>query len=86
MMATLTDQAEAIANRSDLADFMRALADDFRANAGEWSYDDIYGYLEAMAAWVNDMDGYYKNLGKPIPDIPTWGTFGEILLAGSVYE
>ncbi|MGH2599621.1 MAG: DUF7660 family protein, partial [Dehalococcoidia bacterium] len=43
-------------------------------------------YLSAMAAWAEDMDGYYENRGDPVPKQPSWRTLGELLLAARVYE
>lgn len=36
-------------------------------------------FLEAMGAWIEDT-------GQPSADPPTWKTFGDILMAGRVYE
>ena len=42
----------------------------------EWENRDLPSYLEAIAAWVDDMDGYYRNLGEDSPTSPLgrrWG-------------
>jgi hypothetical protein len=39
-----------------------------------------------MAAWVDDIDGYFRNRGEAVPVQPTWKTLGQILLAAKVYE
>ena len=33
-----------------------------------------------------DMDGYYKNLGKQMPEDINWDFIATLLYAGSVYE
>ena len=43
-------------------------------------------YLEALAGWVNDMDGYYKNAEKAVPDDINWDFIATMLYAGSIYE
>ena len=43
-------------------------------------------YLEAMAAWIQDAEGYYRNSGQPVPQQPSWHNFAEILSAAKVYE
>ncbi|MGH7970069.1 MAG: DUF7660 family protein, partial [Limisphaerales bacterium] len=43
-------------------------------------------FLEALGAWVQDMDGYYRNQGKPVPEQLDWKTFSDILMAAKMYE
>jgi len=73
-------------SREDLAVLVRGFADDSRRNPDEWENRDLPSYLEAMAAWIEDMDGYYRNRGEVAPDQPTWKTLGQILRAAKVYE
>jgi hypothetical protein len=80
------DWAGQIRSRSDFAALVDALVDDFRRNAGQWENPDLASFLEALAAWVKDMDGYYKNRGEAVPEHPAWDTFARILLAARVYE
>lgn len=75
---------ECIINRNDLAEFVRILANE--ATNGNWENNDLSSFLEAMAAWIEDMDGYYKNQQKPVPNQPSWKTIAEILKASTVYE
>ncbi|BCX04639.1 MAG: hypothetical protein KatS3mg053_2577 [Candidatus Roseilinea sp.] len=77
---------ENLHSRSDLADFVDLLRRDFEDNPEAWTNRDIGSYLEAMSAWLRDMDGLNLNLGISIPDPPTWRTVGEILLAAKEYE
>jgi hypothetical protein len=46
----------------------------------------LAGYLEALGAWVEDMNGYYQAKGGAIPLQPSWKMLGQILLAAKVYE
>jgi len=39
-----------------------------------------------MAAWVEDMDGFYTNQGLPVPEKPDWKVFADILMGGKIYE
>jgi hypothetical protein len=77
---------DAIQSRQDLADFVRLLAADLDQNRRSWENDDLKSFLETMAAWIDDLDGYYRNAGEPLPEAPTWCLFGQILAAASVYE
>ena len=77
---------DSINTRSDLAEFINLLAHDFTQNPDSWENVTIDRYLEAMAAWVHDMGGYFNNQNLPVPESPDWKLVGEILQAASVYE
>ncbi len=79
-------KVEAVRTREDFIAFVESLARDVERGACDWENADLPSFLNAMAAWVQDMDGYYKNLGEPMPDPPTWMTFAQILSAALVYE
>jgi hypothetical protein len=79
MRANLDRRTEAIASRNDLAEFVRELASALKTDPQSWENTDL-AFLKALAAWAEDMDGYYQNvLGRQVPDQPTWRTLGEIL-------
>jgi hypothetical protein len=75
---------ESIRTRQDLSSFIVSLS---RRDMTAWENQDLPSFLEAMGAWVNDMDGYFRNVqGRSAPDQPSWQLFAQILLAASVYE
>ncbi len=82
----LEEAAEHICCRQDFVAFAGSLLADLRQQRDRWENADLTSYLEAMAAWVNDMPGYYKNRGEPVPDQPSWKTLARILLAARTYE
>jgi hypothetical protein len=75
-----------IRSRTDLAAFIGALLVDLKDRPNDWDNRDLNHFLEAMSAWVQDMDGYFQNIGETVPDQPDWKTLGQILLAARVYE
>lgn len=77
---------EQIGSREELALFVDELRRDLESNPGSWENAELASFLEAMSAWLWDMDGYYRNLGQSTPTSPTWKTLGEILLASRIYE
>lgn len=77
---------ERITTKEDLAQSIEQLRQDLADNPDEWENMSLDAYLEAMAAWLHDMDGYYRNQGLALPTAPTWQTIGEILLAAKMYE
>ena len=78
--------ADSVQNRDDLVQFIQALRADLRDNPDDWENTSLDDYLEAMAAWIDDCDGYYKNTGQPIPKTPSWKMLADILMAAKMYE
>jgi hypothetical protein len=75
-----------VADRHSLAHFVRGLVEDLNEHPERWENADLGDYLEAMAAWLEDMDGYYANKGRSTPETPSWTLIAEILSAAKVYE
>ena len=55
---TLAEQAATVQTRQDLVVFVAALAADLKAHPDAWANSDSASFLTAMAAWIDDMDGY----------------------------
>ena len=72
--------------RLDLADLIDQLRDSLNREPGSWENPDLGRFLDALAAWTRDMDGWFMNRGEPIPDAPSWELFGHMLLAAKTYE
>ena len=82
----LQEQVGKIQTRDDLVLFIQYLVRDLRSCPERWENTSTETYLEAIGAWVKDMDGYYHNRGETVPEHPTWRHVGEILLAARIYE
>jgi hypothetical protein len=82
----LRELAEKIQTRDDLVLFIHHLVQDLGTCAEQWENTSLEAYLEAIASWVQDMEGYYRNRGETAPQHPTWRHVGEILLAARIYE
>ena len=79
-------QVEAINTREDFVAFVRSLALSIKADPGTWDNLDLESFLDALAAWVEDMDGYFENRGESCPQSPSWKLAGQMLCAARVYE
>lgn len=77
---------EKIQTKQDFISFLRALKKDYLENFSSWENSDIGAFLEAMASWIEDMDGFYINRGLPVPEKPDWRVFADILMGGKLYE
>jgi hypothetical protein len=72
--------------KEDLANFVGALRTDLIEHRSEWENPTLETFLSAMEAWMEDLDGFYKNNGAPPINQPTWKTFADILIAARMYE
>ena len=82
----LNELVKQIDSRDAFVTFLQALRRDFQQRPEQWENRDLATFLNAMAAWAEDMDGYYHNLGECVPAQPTWKTLGQMLLAARIYE
>jgi hypothetical protein len=80
---TLDQRARAVATRQDFVAFLlRALHEDHRKSRSVWPNDDLAAFLEALAGWGQDMDGFYEDADAVSP----WRNAAEALLAARFYE
>lgn len=86
MIEKLLDQLESIQTREELSDFVLALVQDFMDNRDNWENQDLFTFLEAVSAWIKDMDGFYANQGKELPHNVPWKIFADILFVARNYE
>jgi hypothetical protein len=82
----LNEAVQQLRSREDLVVFLRALHADLQKNPDQWANRDLPHFLDAMSAWVEDMEGYYRDRGESVPAQPGWQTLGQILLAARIYE
>ena len=84
-MSTI-DIINKVSTRNDFVSYVSELSKDCRENPEAWQNSNLATYLEALAAWVEDMDGFYLNQGLPVPEKPDWKTVAEMLTAAKCYE
>lgn len=82
----LHEQVMTIHTRDDLVRFLERLADDLRENSDAWENPTLDRFLDALARWTSSMENVYRNTGRPVPQEPSWRTFGEMMLAARIYE
>jgi hypothetical protein len=80
------EKLNAIKTREDFVSFVYEMSKDYRVNPRSWENKDLGAFLEALAAWVEDMDGYYLNHGQPVPEKPDWKNVADMLMAAKLYE
>jgi hypothetical protein len=79
----LVDQIE---SRQDLIEFIKALHNDYLKHSSDWENPTLERFLEALAASTEDMDGYFRSRGEPVPSQPSWRLVGNMLYSAKIYE
>jgi hypothetical protein len=73
--------------RENFIAFVETLRADFLSDPGKWTNKTIDDYLEAIARYAQDIQGYYDNTGQEVnADNPNWKTFSDILNGATSYE
>ncbi len=80
-----SDMVKNIQSREEFINFVRQLGADYKHTPEDWENSSIDRYLEAVAAWVADMNGYYRLQETSAPEL-NWSSMAQILLAGKSYE
>jgi hypothetical protein len=82
----IVEAVDQVRDREQLIAFIRMLACGLREQPHTWENRDLPSYLDAMAAWIEDMDGYFLSKGEQPADQPSWRLLSEILMAARSYE
>ena len=82
----ILNRINTINSKDDFIGFVEFLSEDLKNNPEEWENKTLSDYLEAIASWTEDMEGYYINNNLPIPENINWKVFANILIAAKMYE
>ncbi|WP_433367956.1 DUF7660 family protein [Streptosporangium sp. CA-115845] len=85
-MEDLNDESDQVESRMDLASFILQLGKDLKSRPEDWENVTLTSYLDALAAWTADMEGYFTSKGEAVPELPTWQLFAMMLKAAARYE
>ncbi len=78
--------ADSVQTRDDFVRFVHSLLLELRERPDKWENCKLDSYLQALAAWVQDIEGVFENRGEPVPLQISWRLLAMILLASTVYE
>ena len=86
-MEDVANKIAKVTNQQTLAEFVAEVADDYMKSGQNWENNDLQRFLYALAAWIEDMDGYYRNTGLPYDEKNiTWKNFADMIWAATMYE
>jgi len=75
-----------IQTREQFVTFVHYLRDVYRNDPNRWENNTIESFLDALAGWVEDMDGAYLNWNKEMPQDINWSILAKMLDAATDYE
>ena len=76
-----------INSREEFIVFAKALYNDYKEHGENWENNTLDTFLERIAAYAEDIDGYYSNKGlKEDPEKASWKLFADILAGATIYE
>ena len=76
-----------VTDRESFIRFLELLHRDYLNNKTKWENDQLATFIEAMAAYAHDIQGFYDNTGQNLnADIPSWKVFADILMGAKIYE
>ncbi|MFF3446728.1 hypothetical protein ACFYXJ_06245 [Streptomyces sp. NPDC002667] len=82
----MTTSPEHVDSREALAAFVRSLQRSHAEDVSSWENPDLPSFLEALAAWIDDADGWYSDTGHELPAKGDWKFFARALRAATLYE
>jgi len=85
-MKNILNKVSHIETKEDFLKFIELLVIDLKEHPDEWENKDLPSYLDAIASWTEDMDGFFHNFDLPVPGNVDWKTSAMILLAAKMYE
>ena len=76
-----------VIDRQSFVVFLQLLHKDFITNPENWENKTLPNFLQSLASYAEDIQGYYNNLNINIDaDIPNWKVFADIFLGAKIYE
>lgn len=77
---------EKIKTREDLGAFIALIAKDYARNGEQWENTDLPNFLDALQAWLESSDNYYRNMEIDIHTVSPWRRLADALAAARIYE
>lgn len=74
----MTTSPDHVDSREDLAAFVRALHRSHTEEGNSWENADLASFLEALAAWIDDANGWYSNADAISPPAVTGASSHEL--------
>lgn len=67
--------------------FLELLSKNLARNPEDWGNNNLADFLEALAHYTEDIQGYYDNTGQQVnADEPSWKVFADIFMGARIYD
>ena len=80
------DDTGSVKTAEELADVVNAIARDWETDGRAWQNQTAGAFVEALAAWLTDMQGYYANRGTTVAAQSPWQVMADAVSAARYYE
>ncbi len=78
--------ATAVCSRETLVTFVGEIVQEWGAAPSNWTNQTAGEFVEALAAWLADMDGYYARFGTTADVVSPWRVIADAIAAARFYE
>lgn len=76
-----------INDRQSFIQFLHEFRNNFLQDGEQWENKTLDQFLEALAAYAEDIPGYYHSMSPSVnAEIPGWRVFADMLKGARVYE
>ncbi|RZF62940.1 hypothetical protein EWE74_07040 [Sphingobacterium corticibacterium] len=76
-----------VTDRQTFIQFLHLLRANLLQNPDTWENNTLPEFLEALAAYTEDIQGYYNNINANVDaEKADWSTFSDIFKGAIVYE
>jgi len=76
-----------VSDRQSFIEFIDLLREDLVKKPKTWENKNLGDFLEALASYAQDIQGYYDNTGQNVnADQASWQIFADIFKGASIYE
>lgn len=73
-------------SKEEFMNFLNELRHDYEQRGEEWENRDINAFLEGVCSWVDDMEGYFRNMNMELPENIDWKFIAILFYVGKIYE
>jgi calcineurin-like phosphoesterase family protein len=80
------EKLQNIVTKEDFVFFLKDFIEYFIENKENLENQSIEHFLEAMCAFIDGSENYYKNFNIDPNKLSQWRIFADILMASTVYE
>ena len=75
-----------IETKNDLISFMNHILEDYSKYGDKWENQNISSFTNAFKSWLEESEGFYKNLNIDRNSVNPWREVGDALAVAWIFE